>query len=477
MEKSLDILLVESPPWDAGTAPLGLAYLATYLKSKGVAVEVFDLNIAMYSIENNIRKKGWGNSDFHWWQSDKLKERYSELLEYFIDKILSFGSSAIGFSVVLPSIPFLNMLTRRIKSRFPEKIIIVGGPGSFFLSNRMKDFDRSKIDYFVVGDGEVALYELIKGLNEEGKLTLESHSRCRLWRESASDEALCVQSPRISDLDSIPFPTFEEFDLFSYREGSYTLPILFSKGCTRRCTFCSDRVLSYPYRYRKSKCVVEEMKEHLKRYNSINTFRVNDLSMNANLKFINELCDRIIGEGLAVSWYGQAQVRPDMSNELLLKMKKSGLRQFDLGLESFSDNVLRLMRKGYSSADAVNFLKRCKDAGIETNILLIVGYPGESEDDFISTLENIRKNVVVIDRIGSLNICGNPVGSELNLYPAANNIIPHLDGDWATPDLSNTYKIRKRRYEDVIKLCNELNIRVEPCLELDVFEEVKNQKD
>jgi len=218
--------------------------------------------------------------------------------------------------------------------------------------------------------------------------------------------------------------------------------------------------------------VVEDIKGYIRKYSNINTFRINDLSMNANLKFINELCDYILNEGLVISWYGQAQVRPDMSDELLFKMKKAGLRQFDLGLESLSDNVLRLMRKGYSSVDAINFLKRCKDAGIETNVLLIVGYPGESEDDFLETLENIRKNVAAIDRIGSLKICGMPLGSELNIHFREYNLVAFPDRDWVTADYSNTYSVRKRRYTDVIRLCNELNIGVEPCLDLDVFEEV-----
>src|SRR3989338_1549634 len=416
MKKIPQILLVEMPPWDPRTVPLGIAYLATYLKAKGIGAKVFDLNIHMYNLESDEKKKGWGNEDYHWWKSAKLSERYLLIFEQLSKEILSLNSKLIGFSTTLPSIPFLNNLLPHIKHNSPDTVVVVGGPGTFFLEAR-KEFDKNLIDYFVIGDGEIALYELLSGLDDSGKLSLSINSSCKAWKDNPSEKVTCISTPRIMDLDSVPFPTFEEFDLSLYTEGSnhidFTLPIIFSKGCNRRCTFCSDRVLSYPYRCRKSGNVVKEMNAHLKQYGNIRCFRINDLSLNANLRFLNEVCELIIANHIQVKWYGQAQVRPDMGVELLSKMKKSGCRQIDLGLESFSDHVLSMMRKGYTSAEAAQFLKATKEAGIENNILLIVGYPGETEEDFKFTLECIKQNAKYIDRIGSLNICGMPIGSEL----------------------------------------------------------------
>lgn len=478
MGNKKEILLVELPPWDPRTTPLGIAYLATFLKLKGINVKVFDLNIEMYNSLNDERKKGWGNEDFHWWQSKKLEERYALMFEQFVDRILSFDIRIIGFSATLPSIPFLNHLLKCLKKKSPDKIIIVGGPATFF-SEARRDFDASLIDYFVIGDGEIALYELLSNLKDDGKLSLRIPTRCRVWKDNLFDKAICIQTPKIMDLDSLPHPTFEEFDLSLYTEGSrsinFTLPIIFSKGCNRCCTFCSDVVLSRPYRCRKAENVVREISMHIKRYNNISSFRLNDLSFNANLRFLDEFCDRIIAEDIGVKWYGQAQVRPDMDDRLLYKMKRAGCRQFDLGVESFCDHVLLMMRKGYTSAEAIQFLKTTKEAGIETNILLIVGYPGETEEDFKVTLECIKQNAKYIDRVGSLNICGLPVGSELRNYPEKHNILFPSHSDWVTTDFTNTYEVRKRRFNEVIKYCNELNIPVECSLDLEIFEKIKRE--
>ena len=477
MNKMPQILLVELPPWDPRTVPLGIAYLVTYLKSKGIGAKAFDLNIEMYNSLSDERKKGWGNEDFHWWQSGGLQERYMLMFDRFVDRILSFETRVIGFSATLPSIPFLDHLLKRLKNKSPDKIIIVGGPATFFRETRMTDFDRDLVDYFVIGDGEIALSELLINLNDNGKLSLPTRTQCKVWKDNLLERVICIQTPKIMDLDSIPPPTFEEFDLSLYIEGAknthFTLPIIFSKGCTRRCTFCSDRVLSYPYRCRKAENVVKEISMHLKRYNNIYSFRLNDLSFNANLRFIDELCDRIIAEDIRVKWYGQAQVRPEMGIDLLSKMKRAGYRQFDLGLESLCDHVLSMMRKGYTSLEAIRFLKAAKEAGIETNILLIVGYPGETEEDFKINLENIKQNAKYIDRIGSLNICGMPVGSELRSHPGKHNFLFPPHSDWVTADYTNTYEVRKRRYNEVIRCCNELNIPVECCLDLEIFENIK----
>jgi anaerobic magnesium-protoporphyrin IX monomethyl ester cyclase len=463
------ILLVELPPWDPRTVPLGIAYLATYLKSKGINAEVFDLNIEMLNAASRKTQTGWGNADFHWWSSDNLEERYASTFEGFADKILSFDMPVIGFSTTIPSVPFLNHLLKYIRKKSPDRVVVVGGPATFFPETRA-EFDKRLIDYIVIGDGEIALYKLLSSLDDKGRLPSRVYFSRNFWKERIFDRAVCVQMPKIRDIDNIPVPTFEEFDLSSYTEGCFTLPIIFSKGCNRCCTFCSDVVLSNPYRCREASHVVREIKIHLKRYSNIDTFRLNDLSFNANWKFIDEFCNRVIAQDLRIKWYGQAQVRNDMNAGMLLKMRKAGCTQFSLGLESFSDRVLSMMRKGYTAQDAVRFLKASKDAGIDNHIAIIVGYPGETEEDFDITLKYINENKEYIDRICSLNICGMPVGSELRKFQKRFNYFFPPNSDWVSLDYTNTYEIRKRRYNNIIRFCNEQNIPVDACLDLEIFE-------
>jgi len=468
-----EILLVQLPPWDARTAPLGIAYLAANLNSKGIRARVFDLNIYMHNLPGRQGERGWGNDDFFWWQSRHLDENYSLSFDGFAEKILSFGSRVIGFSATIPSLPLLNRLCRRIKKKSARSLIIVGGPAIFFSQVRRAALSKCPADYLVIGEGEEALYQLLRAIGKKTRPAIKN-SGLSVWREHIFSRTACIRQKNPQDLDGLAPPAFTEFDLVQYSEGSnsrdFTLPIIFSKGCIRHCTFCSDRVLSYPFRSRRPENIVNEIKGHLVRYPDLKALRVNDLSLNADLKLMEELCDRLIAAGIRIKWYGQAQVRPDMGVKLLSKMKQAGCCQLDLGVENFSDRVLTMMRKGYDSKEAVSFLKAVKDAGISTNVLLIVGYPGETGEDFQNNLESIRKNAGLIDRVGSLNICGMPVGSELRQYPRQHKVLFPLDIEWVTDDYANTYETRKARYNRMAARCRESGIPVDCCLDLDTFE-------
>jgi radical SAM superfamily enzyme YgiQ (UPF0313 family) len=163
-----------------------------------------------------------------------------------------------------------------------------------------------------------------------------------------------------------------------------------------------------------------------------------------------------------------------MDEKLIFKLRKAGCQQFILGLESFSDRVLALMGKGYTAEEAGAFLKKTKNAGIRNDIAIIVGFPGETEEDFLTTLKYLRKNAAYIDKVCSLNICGMPIGSELRKSPEKYGYFFSADGNWRTLDSANTYPVRKKRYNEVILCCKELNIPVEACLDLEVFEKVNN---
>jgi anaerobic magnesium-protoporphyrin IX monomethyl ester cyclase len=460
-----NVLLVQSPPWDNQLPPLGLAYLYSFLKSKRVDAEIFDLNIEIYKTNSVREKEQWRNEAQHWWKNNDVETMYMPRFDKFAEQILSFGAEVIGFSATASSVIFLNCLIRRLKDKSSKETIIVGGPGAFFRESR-GSFQNGLVDYFVIGDGEEALFAILNSLEGKNNLHLHPGLDSRTWKDSPSDNAVCIEFPRNMDLDSLPWPDFSKFEIASYTDGTFNLPIMFSKGCTRNCVFCSDSVISSPYRRRSSTNIVNEMRERIRQNSRINSFRLTDIALNADLAFINELCDNIIAAGLNIRWYGQAQIKQDMDESLFLKMKKAGCSQLSLGVESFSSRVLSMMRKGYSSEEASRFLKASKAAGIENNVLLIVGFPGESDADFNDTLEGLKRNAKYIDNIGSLNVCGLPLGADLRNNFDKYGLVYPPGSDWATRDLVNTPKLRKERYETVLNCCVELKIPVQGCLDL-----------
>ena len=106
------------------------------------------------------------------------------------------------------------------------------------------------------------------------------------------------------------------------------------------------------------------------------------------ISVLKELADYLINARLNVHWSVQGVVRPDMDLDFLRRLKKSGLDGITYGVESFSENVLKKMKKKYTFEDIKKVLKNTKKADINTYINLIVGFPNETEEDFILTKES-----------------------------------------------------------------------------------------
>src|SRR3989344_1254725 len=130
----LDIALVICPPWDTLMPSLGLAYLASFLKSKSITLKVFDLNIDLFSESSSEHKKFWNVTYIAEWIGEKLHEKilenYSAYTEAYVDKILKENPRLICFSINIANTYFTTEVIKRIRKKNKKTIIGVGGPNS-----------------------------------------------------------------------------------------------------------------------------------------------------------------------------------------------------------------------------------------------------------------------------------------------------------------------------------------------------------
>jgi len=189
----------------------------------------------------------------------------------------------------------------------------------------------------------------------------------------------------------------------------------------------------------------------------IKVFALNDLLCNANLKKLERTCDLIIKNNLKIKWGGYATIRNDMGIRLLKKMKDAGCTTLHYGFESGSNKVLKLMNKYYIAEYAEKLIKKTKKAGIMVVINIIVGFPGETDEDFNKTLEFIKMNKQYIDSVANVSVCFIMVGSMLYKYPKKFNFtLTNNPEMWY--DKYNNHKIRAKKARVVIKLLNQLKI-------------------
>lgn len=470
-----DILLIQSPPWDVQMPPLGIAYLSSYAKSKGFKPLVLDANIYLYNKANFEGKKWWHQNFYDQWIQEELfiaiKDFYRLEFDRLIDIILSVETEFIGFSVNFASRLFTIELAKRIKERDKSKIIILGGFGC--ITEHMRSlFPKEVFDIFVIKEGEEVLCEILD-FHKKQK-AFDQIPGIIINKNGVLSDYVCRQP--IKDLDAVPFPTFEEFYLSLYHNNS--LPLLMSRGCIGKCTFCNDHEMSAPFRFRSAQHVVNEIKSHIQNYR-ISDFSFKDLLCNGNPKELDLFCDMIIESGLIISWESQAIPKKDLTLDLLLKMKKSGCRTLIYGVESYSDKVLNRMGKFFTKEDVAKVLADTRRAGIRSLVNIIVGFPGETEQDFIDTCNFLKTQRRNIYSIGAVSSCLINNDTALERYPERFGLnLPHdanlRSGGW-TDNSGNTMQLRTKRLKIISTLIKKLDLPFD-CSNISLLEELSKSQ-
>ena len=242
-----------------------------------------------------------------------------------------------------------------------------------------------------------------------------------------------------------------------------------SRGCVRACTFCDINSLWKKFRYRSGNSLAQEMVEGYQKYGTID-FYFTDSLINGNMKEFIKLLDNVIEykeNGLLpedLMFGGQFIARPKarFPEEYYDKMQRAGVYNISVGMESASDRVLADMRKGTTRKDHDFMMEMLQKYGIRINLLMLIGYPTETEEDFEDTMQMIRDYKKYSD---SGVIWGIVLGKTMVVLPNTPisdnsdhwNIAYDNNGNWISKDNATlTYHERVKRRMRAGRLCEDL---------------------
>jgi len=455
----MDIALVNLPPWSQENPHIGIGYLSTYLRQKGILPKIFDLNKLFFKDHPDTHDL-WHVENKNYWSNEKTFRLILEIFEKDIDRSVAeisvCDAGILGFSVVDPKERLTLEFIKRIKQKAPQKRVILGGPATSTREQRQIFLDHAEkdIDFFVTGEGEETLFQLTDRMLK--RKSTDGVQGCYMRRNG---EWVRQERPPLHPLEAMPFPTYEEFDMDLY---SRSLLVEWSRGCRGRCAFCKNYKLFPVYRTKSPEWALKELRHHKERY-KIEEFTVVDNVLNGDPEILGAICDRMKKEDLKLRWTGQIAPRKDMDFDFFKRMKGSGCFKLQIGLESASDKVLKAMRKPFTAGVSEQNIRDAKKAGIETEIFVMVGFPGESEEDFILTSDFIKRNVDFIDAIKSINslhlIAGTDIydhAREFGLKELPRNDWHYL---WETRS-GNTYPVRKERVKRLLEAAEGQKIKV-----------------
>ncbi len=353
--------------------PLGVLYLASYLKQNNINVTIIDSvgnKFAQYTPYKDITLRGMS---------------FEEIIDEIPEQTDLIGVSALYSSAHL----VLKEILGLIKMRFPDKKIVLGGAHATILTEFvLKD---TEADIVVLGEGELTLLDLCRHPAEYGNVQGIAYKK---------ENEIHFNSPRplIPDLDILPIPDRGLINMNNYFEAAEPhgcstsirwTTLLSSRGCPFDCTFCTTpKIWQRRWRYRSPETVIAEMIEINERF-GVNNFHFEDENMGFNKKWIHEFCDMLIEKKLNIIWQPSNGLRVEtlLDPGLLEKMKRSGCSLVVFSLESASKRVLNeIINKSLDINNVEKAVQLAQEVGIKSTCYFIIGLPGEHISEVKETL-------------------------------------------------------------------------------------------
>lgn len=367
--------------------PIGLGQLATMLDLKGYETAVYNAD---------FQTSDKSNAD----QANdllKITEAQSDYKNNFLDTDLYIWSEIkgcisrytpdiVGIYTTTVGLPIVIKILNIIKDINPDCITILGGPHVTLLPDNVMKI--SQVDFAIMGEAEYSLPRLCDAL-QAGNNSYQSIPG--LCYRNNDDVVINRNYEVIDNLDKLPHAkrelTLNEKDYPGYIIGGV---IMGSRGCPYNCTFCASAAIwNRQVRYRNPEKIVEELSYLKNRYN-IYEFSFWDDTFTIKKENVYKFCDFLMQTNMKFNW--TISTRANLVDEdVVKKLKQAGCNSILIGIESGSDNVLKMMKKGITVAMVREAAKIIRKHGLSLGASFIVGLPYESADDMRKTINLINE--------------------------------------------------------------------------------------
>jgi anaerobic magnesium-protoporphyrin IX monomethyl ester cyclase len=336
--------------------PIGIGYLASYLRKEGFDCSLIDANIL------------------------QLDEKQ------IVDRI-SRDAKIIGISFNVVSAISAFKLVRYLKAKFPESLFIGGGPHPSSLPKAC--LLESDFDAVCVGEGEETLLAIAKNVNRT-----QENPFAGVEGVYYKDQNEIIRNPQralIQDLDSLPFVDFGLFpDLSLYKTRARGKPVgvvLTSRGCVFRCVYCNKGIFQEIHRSRSVDNVIAEIRQQIERF-GIKQLDFLDDNLTFDIKYANDLFEALNRNNFNLHINLQNGVRADLLNEdLIQKMKKAGVFKVSIGVESGDSRIQRIIKKNLNLDKVLESTRLFKKYGIKVYGNFMFGLPYDNEESMQKTID------------------------------------------------------------------------------------------
>ena len=407
-----DIVILSVPriaPVRPSSAP---AMLKALCNQVGKSSQVLDLNqdfFINFTAEHPTIAKEIDDYyiQFNLTLSSKTKEYYINWMQKWAERILSHSPDIVAISVFSwQSQRFVNDFLKLFRPGY-KGIILVGGQGLVNSQNMSSHWTAASyaehllkedlIDYYLKGETEETFPRFLLG--ERNLPGLNNN-----------------QSTVLLNLNTAPYMDFSDSDISKYQNGyaGGVLPVESGRGCVRSCAFCEMSSEHGTYRRKAGRLLAKEIIYYYEKFGSRHYYFHDDL-INGNLDdfdvFVNTILEYYHEKNLpdrhfTFSGYWIIRNQKQFGFNDFEKFYRAGGETLVTGVETGSDRLRKIMRKGFTNKDLEFTLECISKLKMKFYFMLIAGLPGETIDDFNETLSWLSKwqKYVATGAISGINL-------------------------------------------------------------------------
>ncbi|HXD16537.1 MAG TPA: RiPP maturation radical SAM C-methyltransferase [Vicinamibacterales bacterium] len=311
-------------------------------------------------------------------------------VEPFLDEcagqILALRPRLVGFTTVFQQHVASLALARRLKARAPEITIVFGGSNCEGVMGAETVRQFPFVDAAVSGEGDLIFPEIVQRVFKGTSLTGLDGVKTR---DTVKREFLFGSfdnAPPVRDMDALPYPDFDdffaEFNATGFK-GTWQPRLFFetSRGCwwgeKKHCTFCGLNGQTMEFRSKSGARALEELTFIVGRHPGCEIQVVDNI---LDMRYFHEFLPALAASDLEVELF--YETKANLKKEQVRALRDAGVTSIQPGIESFSDAVLTLMRKGVTALQNIQLLKWCTELGVRPYWNVLWGFPGEPPDDY-----------------------------------------------------------------------------------------------
>jgi ribosomal peptide maturation radical SAM protein 1 len=336
-----------------------------------------------------VLRKTWRIDDESIARIKRIRALTSPFLNYCLESIPWEEYAVAGFTSTFEQNLASLALAKRIKAAHPAVILVFGGAN--WEAEMGQELHRrfEFVDYVCPGEADESFPALARLLLGQTRARARNLPAGILYRRNGKSISTGKSFP-VRHMDSLPVPNFSDyFEQWSESSASLvvtpTVLMETSRGCwwgdKSHCTFCGLNGANMAFRSKSARRVLDEMRYLADRWH---TRRIEVVDNILDMKYFTDLLPALAQQGQELEIF--YEVKANLTRQQVALLRAAGINRIQPGIESLSDHVLKLMRKGTSGLRNVQLLKWCKEYGITVDWNMLYGFPGETRDDYSAML-------------------------------------------------------------------------------------------